>query len=277
MYVLNMPKYITSLQRYCAHEDIFLWDIMNTNAEGDRLLLKDTRGGTNIIGRNEIAIVFGAKHKKKKDFRSIKRYKEILYYKDAAPYGPTYVVPFDDYSGRVVLVTREENTTRGGRRVGRMDTYNEGYRYELPQLLKFPKLITSLADLRQRCKLPEEIPIASPELVEYNAARKKIDCKRGSETDQPGSTKRPHAAENERGLPSTKINKETIDGLRERLAAKDAEKSNVHALARTEVQRELEEFKRSMTVKKRLPKRLISRSWPKFKLNWRSINGHPRP
>ncbi|KAL2644187.1 hypothetical protein R1flu_011774 [Riccia fluitans] len=89
MYVLNMPKYVTSLQRYCAHEDIFLWDIMNTNVEGDRLLLKDTRGGTNIIGRNEIAIVFGAKHKKKEDFRSIKRYKEILYYKAAAPYGPT--------------------------------------------------------------------------------------------------------------------------------------------------------------------------------------------
>ncbi|KAL2607397.1 hypothetical protein R1flu_025970 [Riccia fluitans] len=39
----------------------------------------------------------------------------------------------------------------------------------------------------------------------------------------------------------------TNDGLRGQLAAKDAAKSEVHALARTEVQRELEEFKRSVT------------------------------
>ncbi|KAL2653468.1 hypothetical protein R1flu_021596 [Riccia fluitans] len=45
------------------------------------------------------------------------------------------------------------------------------------------------------------------------------------------------------------ITQKTNDGLREQLAAKDAEKSDVHALARTEVQRELEDFKRSVTVK----------------------------
>ncbi|KAL2629435.1 hypothetical protein R1flu_014121 [Riccia fluitans] len=39
----------------------------------------------------------------------------------------------------------------------------------------------------------------------------------------------------------------TNDGLRGQLAAKDAAKSEVHALAWTEVQRELEEFKRSVT------------------------------
>ncbi|KAL2630817.1 hypothetical protein R1flu_015503 [Riccia fluitans] len=44
---------------------------------------------------------------------------------------------------------------------------------------KFPKLITSLDDLRQRCKLLEEIPIVSPEREDSNAARKKVDCKRG--------------------------------------------------------------------------------------------------
>ncbi|KAL2650587.1 hypothetical protein R1flu_018715 [Riccia fluitans] len=88
-----------------------------------------------------------------------------------------------------------------------------------------------------RCKLPEEIPIASPER------------KRGSETDQPGSTKRPRVEDYERGLPSTK--KETNDGLREQLAAKDVEKSDVHALAQTEVQHEMEEFKRSVTKKEK--------------------------
>ncbi|KAL2629315.1 hypothetical protein R1flu_014001 [Riccia fluitans] len=144
-----------------------------------------------------------------------------------------------------------------------------------------------------RCKLPEEISIVSPERVDSNAARKKVDCKRGLETDQPGSTKRHRAEDNERGLPSTKINKvinsrllpyieaafkrhsvatdmwkkayedqlskvrelqETNNGLREQLAAKDVEKSNVHALARSEVQRELEEFKRLVTVKEKAAK-----------------------
>ncbi|KAL2613877.1 hypothetical protein R1flu_025569 [Riccia fluitans] len=50
MYGLNMVKYVTSLQRHCVPEDIFLWDITNTDVEGDRLLVKDTWGGTNVIG-----------------------------------------------------------------------------------------------------------------------------------------------------------------------------------------------------------------------------------
>ncbi|KAL2613878.1 hypothetical protein R1flu_025570 [Riccia fluitans] len=104
---------------------------------------------------------------------------------------------------------------------------------------------------RAEDKLPEEIPIAFPE--------------------QPLSTKRPCVEDKERGLPSTKKNKrhsaaidtwkkayedklskvcelqETNDGLRGQLVAKDAKKLDVQALARTEVQRELEELKRSVT------------------------------
>ncbi|KAL2632677.1 hypothetical protein R1flu_004156 [Riccia fluitans] len=72
MYCLNMLKYVTSLQRHCVPEDIFLWGLQNTDAEGDHLLVKDARGGTNVIGWNEIAVVFGAKHNNKEDFRSIK-------------------------------------------------------------------------------------------------------------------------------------------------------------------------------------------------------------
>ncbi|KAL2630616.1 hypothetical protein R1flu_015302 [Riccia fluitans] len=56
MYVLNMLKYVISLQKHCVPEDIFLWGITNTDAEGDRLLVKDTRGGTNVIGWNEIIV-----------------------------------------------------------------------------------------------------------------------------------------------------------------------------------------------------------------------------
>ncbi|KAL2613875.1 hypothetical protein R1flu_025567 [Riccia fluitans] len=68
MYCLNMLKYVTSLQKHSVLEDIFIWDITNTDAEGDHLLVKDTWGGTNIKGWNEITVVFGARHNEKEDF-----------------------------------------------------------------------------------------------------------------------------------------------------------------------------------------------------------------
>ncbi|KAL2608460.1 hypothetical protein R1flu_027033 [Riccia fluitans] len=68
MYIVNMLMYVTSLQRHCVPEDIFLWGITNTDAEGDCLLVKDTQGGTNVIGWNKIAVIFGAKHNDKEDF-----------------------------------------------------------------------------------------------------------------------------------------------------------------------------------------------------------------
>ncbi|KAL2644623.1 hypothetical protein R1flu_012210 [Riccia fluitans] len=116
-----MLKYVASLQRHCVPKDIFLWGLLNTDVEGDHLLVKDARVGTNVIGWNKITFVFGAKHNDKEDFRSIKvmhmtldkynlraylpasiehnlnkklvsrqPYEEVVYYKDAAPYGPTY-------------------------------------------------------------------------------------------------------------------------------------------------------------------------------------------
>ncbi|KAL2630888.1 hypothetical protein R1flu_015574 [Riccia fluitans] len=172
--------------------------LQNTDAEGDRLLVKDARGGTNVIGWNEIAVIFGAKHNDSEDFRSIKvmhttldkynllaylpasvehnpnkklvsgqPYEEVLYYKDAALYGSTYCLvttmaelfwsPLEEAEGWIgwTHVTKDTDMT-------------------LPQLhSKFPKLITSLSHMRQRCQLPKEIPIASPE--------------------QAVSTRRPHA------------------------------------------------------------------------------------
>ncbi|KAL2653285.1 hypothetical protein R1flu_021413 [Riccia fluitans] len=82
----------------------------------------------------------------------------------------------------------------------------------LPQLhSKFPKLITSLSDLRQRCQLPEEIPIASPEQAVLTR-RPRAEDKQPEEfvpasPEQPVSSKRPHAEDKERGFPSKKMNK----------------------------------------------------------------------
>ncbi|KAL2644025.1 hypothetical protein R1flu_011612 [Riccia fluitans] len=126
---------------------------------------------------------------------------------------------------------------------------------------KFPKLITSFSDLRQRCKLSEEIPIESPEQpvstrrpraedkqpeeIPIVSLEQPVSCQRPEEIsivspEQPVSSKRPRAEDKERGLPSTKKNKGQV-------ATKDVEKSDVHALARIEVQRELDELKWSMT------------------------------
>ncbi|KAL2611311.1 hypothetical protein R1flu_023003 [Riccia fluitans] len=237
----------------------------NTDAEGDRLLVKDARGGTNIIGWNEISVVFGAKHNDSEDFRSIKvmhttldkynpraylpasvehnpnkklvsgqPYEEVLYYKDAAPYGPTcclmttvaelfwsagrsnrFLTPMIlaylhglhghgyNWAKAILHGLRNEihflqsraRNNEGGKPipvvwapclvhilfglrrnlfVGTPLEEAEGWvgwthvtkdtDMTLPQLhSKFPKLITSLSHLRQRCQLPEEIPIASPE------------------------------------------------------------------------------------------------------------------
>ncbi|KAL2622644.1 hypothetical protein R1flu_002849 [Riccia fluitans] len=103
-------------------------------------------------------------------------------------------------------------------------------------------LITSLDDLRQRCKLPEEIPIASPE------------CKRGLETDQPGSTKKPRVEDNERELPSTKkvINSRLLPfvevAFQRHFATIDTwKKAYEDQLSKklAQVQTELDEYKRS--------------------------------
>ncbi|KAL2612172.1 hypothetical protein R1flu_023864 [Riccia fluitans] len=260
MYCMNMLKYITSLQRHFVLEDIFLWGITNTDAEGDRLLVKDTRDGTNIIGWNKIAVVFGAKHNEKEDFRSItvmhttldkynprsyllapvetnpnkklvnvQRYEEILYYKDAAPFGPTYHLMTT--VAELFWSTRRSNRflipmilayLRGLH--GHLYNWTKAILYGLRTKILFmqskahnneggktipvvwaPCFVHILFLLRRtlfvgtpleeaegwRCKLPEEIPIASSE--------------------QSMSTKRPCAEDNERGLLSTKKNKTELE------------------------------------------------------------------
>ncbi|KAL3687755.1 hypothetical protein R1sor_014064 [Riccia sorocarpa] len=116
-----MVKYVTGLQRHCLPTDVFFWTIFNTDAEGDRLVIKGANRNANVIGWLEIAVAFGAHHDPQEEFRSNKmmqsklrdlqpelflpqavesnpnkklvnwqRYEECLYYREAAPYGPTY-------------------------------------------------------------------------------------------------------------------------------------------------------------------------------------------
>ncbi|KAL3683978.1 hypothetical protein R1sor_002000 [Riccia sorocarpa] len=99
----------------------FWYALWNTDADGDRLLIKGTGGSTCVVGWHEVSVAFGASHGEAKEFRAIKinnknfaqyrpgeylpetvetnaqrklvngqPYEEISYYKEAAPYGATY-------------------------------------------------------------------------------------------------------------------------------------------------------------------------------------------
>ncbi|KAL3696001.1 hypothetical protein R1sor_010077 [Riccia sorocarpa] len=135
-----MVKYVIGLQRHCLPTDVFFWTIFNTDAEGDRLVIKGANGNANVIGWPEIAVAFGAHHDPQGEFRSNKvmqsklrdlqpelflpqavesnpnkklvngqRYEECLYYREAAPYGspPTNLEQFRQLLGSEIadLVT----------------------------------------------------------------------------------------------------------------------------------------------------------------------------
>ncbi|KAL3682981.1 hypothetical protein R1sor_001003 [Riccia sorocarpa] len=118
---LKMLNYITGVQRLCVPEDILSYAFWNTDAEGDRLLIKGTSGTTCVVGWHEVAVAFGANHLDTEEFRAIRinnknfseyspgeylletvetnaarklvngrPYEEISYYKEAAPYSPTF-------------------------------------------------------------------------------------------------------------------------------------------------------------------------------------------
>ncbi|KAL3679399.1 hypothetical protein R1sor_022355 [Riccia sorocarpa] len=117
----GMIQYVTSLQRHCIPADLFFWGIFNTDASDERLLVTGTDGRPNVIGWGEIMTAFGGEHSEEDEFRgakimhrqllpyrpadflpetikknvnkelvSEKDYEEVLYYREAAPYGPTY-------------------------------------------------------------------------------------------------------------------------------------------------------------------------------------------
>ncbi|KAL3680803.1 hypothetical protein R1sor_023759 [Riccia sorocarpa] len=123
MNAFNLLKYVAGVQRLCVPEDVFWYAFWNTDAEGDRLLIKGCSGTTCVVGWHEVAVAFGVNHADSEEFRAMKinnknfsqyqpgqnlletvetnaqrklvngqPYEEISYYKEAAPYGPTYTL-----------------------------------------------------------------------------------------------------------------------------------------------------------------------------------------
>ncbi|KAL3696468.1 hypothetical protein R1sor_010544 [Riccia sorocarpa] len=54
MNALKMLKYVTGVQRCCVPEDVFWYSFWNTDADGDRLLIKGMDGATCVIGWHEV-------------------------------------------------------------------------------------------------------------------------------------------------------------------------------------------------------------------------------
>ncbi|KAL2612927.1 hypothetical protein R1flu_024619 [Riccia fluitans] len=222
--------------------------------------------------------MFGAKHNDKEDFQSIKSKARNSEDGKTNPvvWAPCFVHILFGLRNILFFGTPLEEAERWVE----WTHVTKDTDMSLAQLhLKFPKLITSLDDLRQRCKLPEEISISSPEqpfstrrshvedkLLEeipiaspeqlVSTRRSHVEDKLPEEIPiaslkQPVSTKRPRAEDKERGLPSTKRNKKLAQVRTEweeykrssEVKGKAAEETHLHKLA--QVQTELEEYKRS--------------------------------
>ncbi|KAL2651958.1 hypothetical protein R1flu_020086 [Riccia fluitans] len=266
------------------------------------------------------------------------RYEEILYYKDAAPYGPTYhlmttVAELFWSTGKnqnLDFLQSRACNNEGGKTIpvvwthcfvhilfGLRHTLFAGTPLEeaegwvgwthvtkdtdmsLAQLhSKFPKLITSLDDLRQRCKLPEEIPIASPE-QSVSTRRPRAEGELPEENpiaspEQPVSSKRPYAKDKERGLPSTKKNKTEVqreleelkrsvtelEDFKRSVTTKEKAAEETHLQKLTLVQTELEEYKWSFEASIKRLEEEASRLWEalaaKESAVWALENGHQK-
>ncbi|KAL3685215.1 hypothetical protein R1sor_003237 [Riccia sorocarpa] len=116
----GMLPYITLMERHCVPSDVFYWGIFNTNATDERLLITGPDGRSNVIGWKEVMTAFGGDHSAKDEFGGTKitrsqllPYKpadflpetvldvseelgsgkdseEVIYYREAVLYGPTY-------------------------------------------------------------------------------------------------------------------------------------------------------------------------------------------
>ncbi|KAL3681019.1 hypothetical protein R1sor_023975 [Riccia sorocarpa] len=69
---LNLINYVTAIQRLCVAEDVFWWALFNTEAEGERLLIRGQNGTNFVVGWHEIQVAFGANHSDKDEFRAMK-------------------------------------------------------------------------------------------------------------------------------------------------------------------------------------------------------------
>ncbi|KAL3688428.1 hypothetical protein R1sor_014737 [Riccia sorocarpa] len=121
MCAFGITPYLTILQRHLVPRDLFYWDLFSCDASDERLIITGLNGSATVVGWQELERAFGAKHSDDDEFRATKimqkqllpynpndflpvfmeknankelvsgkDYEENAYYREAAPYGPTY-------------------------------------------------------------------------------------------------------------------------------------------------------------------------------------------
>ncbi|KAL3693796.1 hypothetical protein R1sor_007447 [Riccia sorocarpa] len=188
-----MLHYVTGIQRLCVQEDVFWYAFWNTDADGDRLLIKEC-----IIGWHEVSVAFGANQNDTEEFRAMKinnknfsqyrpgeflpetvetnaarklvngqPYEETSYYKEAAPYGATYYLM--NIVAELFWCNGRKTCMHSGEHEG--DSYHLGSGFhaltlcksgdkegeiDLSRLLaKFPSPISELKIIRDHCRLTD--------------------------------------------------------------------------------------------------------------------------
>ncbi|KAL3682696.1 hypothetical protein R1sor_000718 [Riccia sorocarpa] len=153
---LKMIKYVTAVQRHCILVDVLFWTIFNTDAEGDRLVIKGANGNAYVIGWPEIAVAFGSQHDPKEEFRSTKVMQSKL--QDLHP---------DLFLPQAVESNPNKKLVNGWSHMTKDDDMT------LSSLVaRLPDPIINLQDVRENYLLLEQIPLATlckdfwPEVLE---------------------------------------------------------------------------------------------------------------
>ncbi|KAL2653657.1 hypothetical protein R1flu_021785 [Riccia fluitans] len=277
MYCLNMLKYVTSLQRHYVPEDIFLWGIMNTNTEGDRLLVKDTRGGMNVIGWNEIAIILERSTMRRISDPS--RVCTAIHTIGQRPFCMVFGPKFSSYNLEHTAMRQNEGQNSGVRIhftqpshpniptgvITPQPIHSSGEHSESTHTPTSAILVEDLNGTSNKDSLGKPPNVSIP-LPTSSPITTIVTGKPGQllSTERQSVTTDTWKKASEDQLSKVCELQETNSGLRGQVAAKDVEKSDVHALAWTEVQHELEEltrlvteledFKRLMTAKEKVAK-----------------------
>ncbi|KAL3692987.1 hypothetical protein R1sor_006638 [Riccia sorocarpa] len=172
---MNMLKYVTGIQRFCVPEDVFWYAFWNTDADGDRLLIKGTSGSTCVVGWHEVSVAFGASHGEAEEFRVIK-----INNKAFSQYKPQEFLPetvetnanlsTDSLTRRYhIAFLQKRARTPDNTKLATPEVWvswvhmSKDGELDLKGLVnKFPNPIEDLKVIRESCKLTDNIPLAEP-------------------------------------------------------------------------------------------------------------------
>ncbi|KAL3696376.1 hypothetical protein R1sor_010452 [Riccia sorocarpa] len=200
---LNLLNYVTRIQRLCVADDVFWWSLFNTDADGERLLVRGLNGATCVIGWHEIQLAFGAVHDQRDEFRHIKiAHKQFAGYKPEILFLEKRARENNDKCKQVILVVwapmflqilypyRQtifawSTLSEAEGWLGWSHMSRDGDIDIHALVARFPSKMEDLREIREKCKLTDHIPIAS------SVRDERADCAQPDSAPKIGTRKRP--------------------------------------------------------------------------------------